>query len=276
MNKVSVISTVYNGSKYIPRIIPAILNQTFSEFEYVIVDDGSGDRFGNLIREWLALDDRIKFFSPGRLGRARALNFAVQHSSGEYIIQQDFDDMSYSDRIEKQFSFLESHPDIGVVGGYFKLINEIGNETYIRMPPLEHHLILRSMTKGVPFAHTLVAFRKKAWEDAGGYPDIDDIIDLNLWISMAQKGWKMANIPSVLGEHRVYEDSFWHSNFKYITRQVHLVKAEARAIRELALPKRYYCYPIARLFCSHLPSRCKKIIRRKVLKMQEIDCDVSK
>jgi len=271
MVKVSVVTTVYNGEPYFNRAVPSILSQTFKDFEWIIVDDGSQDRTPEFLHELASKDHRIKVFQPGRLGRGRALNYAVERACGEYIVQQDFDDISYPQRIEKQIAFLDEHPEIGVVGSYYVVIDEIRNEKYIRKPPCEHNEITRAMAKFIPFAHTLVTFRKKAWEDADGYPLVDDIEDLRLWIRMAKAGWKLANIPEVLGEHFVHSQSFWHKHFKYVRRQRELAKVQWEAILVLNLPLWMGIYPVGRFLYPWLPASLKRFVRRTLRLSREED-----
>jgi len=272
MIRVSVITTVYNGEPYFDRAIPSILSQTFKDFEWIIVDDGSQDRTPELLHELALKDDRIKVFQPGRLGRAQALNYAVERARGEYIVQQDFDDISYPQRIEKQVAFLDKHSEIGVVGSYYIVVDEIRKEKYIRKPPCKHNEIIRAMAKYIPFAHTLVTFRKKAWEEAGRYPLVDDIEDLRIWIRITKAGWKLANIPEILGEHFVHSQSFWHRNFKYFRRQRELAKVQWEAIRVLDLPLWMGIYPVGRYLYPWLPTFLKRFVRRtlKLSKEEEI------
>jgi glycosyltransferase involved in cell wall biosynthesis len=271
MVRVSVVTTVYNGEPYFDRAVPSILSQTFKDFEWIIVDDGSQDRTPEFLHELASGDHRIKVFQPGRLGFARALNYAVERACGEYIVRQDFDDISYPQRIEKQITFLDGHPEIGVVGSYYVVVDEIRKEKYIRKPPCEHDTIVRAMACYIPFAHTLVTFRKKAWEDAGGYPLVDDIVDLGLWIRIAKAGWKLANIPEVLGEHFVHSQSFWHRNFKYARRQRDLAKVQWEAIRDLDLPLWMSIYPLGRYLYPWLPTPLKRLVRRTLKLSKEED-----
>jgi len=260
--KVSVVTSVYNGEPYFDRAIPSILGQTYRDFEWIILNDGSTDRTQELLEEVAARDQRVRILNFGRLGRARALNKAIEAAQGEYIIQQDFDDISYPERIEKQVRFLDEHPEVGLVGCHYVIVDEVRNERYVRMPPTKHNQIVRSMAKYIPFAHTLVAFRKTVWEEAGGYPQVPDIVDLRLWITFVKKGWKVANVPEILGEHFVHPESFWHRNFTYVHRQRTLARAQWQAIRELNLPLWMVIYPLGRLVYPYIPNKAKRFVRR--------------
>lgn len=270
---VSVVTTVYNGERYFDRAVPSILAQTFSDFEYIIVDDGSTDRTPDYLRDLARRDSRIKLFFPGRLGRVRALNFGIERARARYIAQQDFDDISYSHRLQRQVEFLNEHPDVGVVGSYYYLVDSNRGERYVRMPPLDHTRIVRAMARCIPFAHTITTFRKQAWSGAGGYPPATDIEDLKLWIHMAQLNWKLANVPVVLGEHWVHSESYWHTTFQYRARQRVLASVQRRAIRELKLPVWLHVYPAARSIYWLLPNSIKRALRRSIGRSAEASAD---
>lgn len=260
--KVSVISTVYNGEAFLDKALPSILNQTHVDFDYIIIDDGSTDKTYEKLKEFEQLDSRIKVFSFGRLGRANALNKAVSLCSTEIIFQQDFDDVSESIRIERQLNYMLENENVGVCGAFYYIDDTNRHEKYIRMFPQEHPDLVRMFSKCVPIAHTVACFRKKAWKDAGGYPVRDDIEDLELWIKMCEKGWKVATVGEVLGTHYVYPTSFWHKNYSYKSRQKRLSVVQFMAVRELRLPFYYYLFPLGRLLYGYFPVKIKKHIRR--------------
>ena len=105
--------TVYNGERYLSEAIRSIQSQSLSDFEFVIVDDGSEDRTPEILREAQA-DSRIRVISKPRLGRARALNVAWTNACGTYIANLDADDIAYPSRLEKQLGFLRQHREIGL------------------------------------------------------------------------------------------------------------------------------------------------------------------
>ena len=122
--RVSVVTTVYNGEPYLDRAIPGILAQTFK------ISSGSwwttARRIGRrqILRELAQRDSRVRVFSPGRLGIAKATNFGVTQARGEYIARQDFDDRSYPDRLRRPGGRPGLPiPRSGVVGGYYLLVD---------------------------------------------------------------------------------------------------------------------------------------------------------
>lgn len=269
--RVSVVTTVYNGAPYSDRAIPSILAQTFDNFEFILVDDGSQDDTPDILRQLAQRDPRVRVFSPGRLGVAAAANYGISQARGEYIARQDFDDRSYPDRLRFQVAFLDAHPEVGVVGCQYVLVDENRDERYVRIPPAEHPAIVASMARYIPFANTLVAFRRQVWTEAGGYPEVADLEDLLFWVKVAKRGWQFASIPQVLGEHFVHPSSFFHRSFKYAQRQRALALAQAHAVRELGLPSWMYIYALGRYAYAHCPPGLKRMLRRTLGRSQERD-----
>jgi glycosyltransferase EpsE len=262
MPRVSVITPVYNGAPYFDRAIPGILSQTYEDFEFILVDDGSEDGTLERLRELAASDSRIRVFAPGRKGAAAACNFGITQATGEYIVRQDFDDRSYPDRIRLQLAFLDAHPEWGIVGGSYLLVDERRQERYVRMPPVQHAEVIAAMARSVPIAHTFATFRRKVWEQAGGYPLVRNLIDLHFYLRVAKLGWRFANLPEVLGEHFVHDSSFFHRSLTYAERQRDLARLQAQVVRELSLPSWMYVYALGRYVYPYIPDRVKRALRR--------------
>lgn len=269
--RVSVVTTVYNGAPYSDRAIPGIQAQTFKDFEWIIVDDGSTDGTPALLADLASRDQRIRVFSPGRLGITKAANFGVSQARGEYIARQDFDDRSYPERLQLQVALLDANPKVGVVGGYYRLVDENRGERYVRMPPTDHDAIVSAMAKSIVFANTTTMFRKRVWTDSNGYPEVADLEDQLLWLSAAKLGWRFATVPEVIGEHFVHPASFFHRTFKYADRQRNLARVQARFIRDLKLPRWMYLFALGRYLYAYSPVGLKRLLRRGVAGMQERD-----
>jgi glycosyltransferase involved in cell wall biosynthesis len=269
--RVSVVTTVYNGEPYVDRAIPGILGQTFEDFEWVLVNDGSQDRTGEILQELASRDSRVRVFSPGRLGITGAANYGVSQARGEYIARQDFDDRSYPDRLKHQVAFLDAHPEVGVVGGFYVLVDENRNERYVRMPPTEHAAIIAHMAKTIPLANTVAMFRRRVWTESGGYPNVSDLEDQLLWLEAAKLGWRLANVSEVVGEHFVHGASFFHRSFKYTDRQKNLARIQAQVVRELGLPRWMYLYALGRVTYAYCPTGIKRVLRRTLGNSQERD-----
>ncbi len=123
---VSVIMPVYNGERYLEAAVESILNQTFSDFEFIITDDGSTDTSLALLRRYANRDPRIRLISRPNTGYVKALIEAVPLAKGKYIARMDADDISLPERFERQVRFLEQNPDYAVVGSKVLLIDSDG------------------------------------------------------------------------------------------------------------------------------------------------------
>jgi glycosyltransferase EpsE len=269
--EISIVTSVHNGAEYFDRVVPSILNQSFKDFEWLIINDGSTDHTNVLLAELEQKDCRVKVLSPGRVGFVSALNLGIQSAQGKYIARQDFDDISYPERLQLQIDYLKKYPEVGVVGCNYIVEDQNRQERYIRKPPTQHKQISYLMAKCVPFAHTLVMFRKDAWMQAGGYPDIDDIEDLRLWITFAKLGWELSSIDTALGVHWVHPKSFWHSRFDYATRQRKLANVQMQAVHDLNLPLWMMIYPLGRYIYHLFPIGVKTFLRRVLAGSQETD-----
>lgn len=272
MPTISVVTTVYNGAEYVDRAESSILDQTYDDYEWILVDDGSSDDSLSAFEAIEERFDRVSVYSPGRLGRAGALNFGVNKASGEYIAIHDVDDVSYSERLETQIEHFKSNAGVGVAGSYYVLVNEIRNEQFVRKLPTADSEIRQAFARQIPFAHTLTMFRKEAWEAVDGYPIRDNLIDLGLWIDIAaETDWQFSNVPETLGKHYVHDQSFWHQNFEYARRQRDLAGLQQEAIERLNLPRWLYVYVVGRFVYPYFPSDLKRLVRRTVGQSEETD-----
>jgi glycosyltransferase involved in cell wall biosynthesis len=269
--KVSVVTTVYNGEPYVDRAIPGILGQSFKDFEWIIVDDGSQDRTPEILQDLARRDSRVRVLSPGRLGLAVAANYGVSQARGEYIARQDFDDRSYPDRLQLQVAYLDAHPEVGVVGGGYLIVDENRDERYLRFVPSDHDAIVLSMARSIMIANTIVMFRRRVWTESGGYPEVPDLEDQLLWLRVAKLGWRFANVPEVVGEHFVHAASFFHRTFKYADRQRNLARVQAKVVRELGLPRWMYLFALGRYTYAYCPTGLKRVLRRTMGGYQERD-----
>lgn len=273
--KITVLCTVYNGAKYLDRAVPSILEQSYRNFEFLIINDGSTDETHNFLAKISKEDSRVRVLNPGRLGRINALNFGIEQATTELVAIQDFDDISFRDRLEKQVAFMDSNPTIVWSCGAYILKNASRNETYTVFPPTNHSEIIKHFAHSIPFAHTLVMVRKSIIQEVGGYPPISDSLeDLRLCLRLAQKGYQIANICDVIGIHHAHSESFWNANFKYQERQKSIRQLQLEAIKTLKLPFWMYIYPLGRYIYSILPTSLKRFLRRSVIGVKEVETKI--
>ncbi|MCC6932718.1 MAG: glycosyltransferase [Deltaproteobacteria bacterium] len=268
MSKVSLISTVYNGELYIDDLLRNISEQTLTEFEYLIVDDGSTDNSVNKIKDLQSRYPFVRLLLAGRVGRVKALNLAVANASGEYIANLDIDDLIYETRLQLQSEYLDAHPSVGVLGGAYVINQQIRQERIIRKPPLTHVELKKQLIRLVPFSHSVVMFRKEAWQKVGGYKEVANE-DLYLWFEMVKGGWQLAALPQVIGEHRKHQNSYWHKNFSYLKRQYELACLQAQIAKKLCCPYYERFIPFGRIVYALQPTFLKTIIRKQGFRINE-------
>ncbi len=155
---VSVVMSVYNGDLYLREAIESILNQTYTNFEFIIINDGSIDKSSEIIKEYS--DPRIKLIEHENQGLARSLNKGIRMSNGEYIARMDSDDISFPTRLDKQVHFLLDNPDYVVVGSKAIIIEKGGAEIFYHESYTAWEDIKTRLIKN-PIFHSSAMFRKE-------------------------------------------------------------------------------------------------------------------
>lgn len=164
--KISVITTVFNCERYIRQSLESILNQTFRDFEYIVVNDGSTDNTLQKIREIASADERIILIdNKTNIGRVKSLNKALENVKSSYIAIQDADDISLPERLEKQYNFLENNKDYVLAGANIIVMDEF--ENFISKPerPIENDEAKFSLLFRCTFANPSIMFRKKVIDE---------------------------------------------------------------------------------------------------------------
>jgi len=206
MPVVSVVMPVYNGEKYLAEAIESILAQTFTDFEFVIVDDCSQDRSSDIIRAYQAGDERIRFIALERnMGAADARNQALAVASGEFIAAMDCDDVCLPERLEKQVDHLRRNPAIGVLGAGAQAVDEDLNSFYAFNLPERHALIVYNIFVASFLIHPTVMMRRELLECIGGYErGRRTAYDTELWSRLMWRT-RFANLPETLLLYRRHE-----------------------------------------------------------------------
>lgn len=201
--KVSVVMPAYNAEKYIGEAIESILNQTYKDFEFIIVNDCATDSTKAIIEEYAKKDKRIRLINnPENLKVAKTANRGIEAARGEYIAKLDTDDWSYPYRLEKQVAFLDSHPDVVLLSGNMEICDgnmNVKNTTHF---PTKHEDIMNVILQYNPTVHSAMMFRKETFKEVGGYGGINTSEDYLLLMKMASKG-KLANLEDILVKYRV-------------------------------------------------------------------------
>ncbi len=202
--KVSVVMAVKDGEKYLRTAIDSILAQTFSDFEFIIIDDGSKDATVNIINEYS--DSRIVLLSnQSSLGLSRSLNLGLEKACGEYVARMDADDISLPHRLDLQVSYLDAHPDIAVLGTGFSFIDANGVLLQDWQFPLSHEIITWSLPFYNPVAHPSVVMRTSVIKTLGAYnPELRRSQDYDLWwrVSFSSQLANLENTLLLLRQHQ--------------------------------------------------------------------------
>ncbi len=202
--RVSVLMPVYNAERYLSEAIESILNQTYENFEFIIVNDGSTDQSLKIIRNFEMSDSRINIISRDNTGIVGALNDGLEIASGEYIARMDADDVSLPDRLEAQVDYMNSNPDCVIVGGHAWVIDPDGDILKLYRRPLHHEDIMEQLLQadGGAIVHPVAMFRKSAFDKVRGYrKEFELIEDLDLYLRLLECG-KLANIDQTLIYYR--------------------------------------------------------------------------
>jgi glycosyltransferase involved in cell wall biosynthesis len=208
MPAVSVLLPCFNAAETLPEALESLEQQTLEDFEVIAVDDGSSDKSLEILRGWERRDGRFRAFSQSHQGIIPSLNTGLDACRALYVARMDADDRAHPHRLERQFDFLEAHPEVAVVSClvrafptekvrqgfqvYLEWLNslvtgeEIGREIFIESP----------------LAHPSVTFRKDWVERAGGYQECGWPEDYDLWLRLYLAGAHFAKVPEVLLDWR--------------------------------------------------------------------------
>ncbi len=204
--KLTVLMPVFNEQRYLKSAINSILNQTYSFFEFIIINDGSTDNSESIILSFN--DDRIVYKSNIKnLGLIETLNLGIQLSNCEYIARMDADDVSHKARLEKQFNFLESKREFSAVGSFFRCIDAKGRLSEdIRWPTDLKKILYSGVTGFCPLGHPGTMYKKKAILDVGCYDkNYFACEDYELWLKLLANGYKLINLPEYLLDYRIHK-----------------------------------------------------------------------
>lgn len=196
--------SVFNDEAYVRDSLESILNQSYSNFEFIIINDGSSDNTQKILEEYS--DPRIILIKNDlNIGLTRSLNIGIQKSEGIYIARQDADDISFPERISKQVLFLEENPAVGLVGtgvNYLDVVSGINEQWIPICDPVE---IQRTSLYSVPFRHGTFMFRRTCIDDINQAYDEKFIVaqDCDLLLRIGER-WELANIPEVLYLNRIH------------------------------------------------------------------------
>jgi len=196
---ISLVMPVYNASAYLLEAMESILGQTFTNFELLLIDDGSTDNSIEIVKNYH--DRRIRLIANTH-DFISSLNKGIEAAKGKYIARMDADDIMLPHRLETQFKYMETHTYIDICGSFAE---GFGEREFIVLQPVEHVDIISSMLRTNPIIHPTVMIRYCKFRQSGclykyGYPCAEDY---KLWTDLSLQGFKFSNIPEPLLRYRI-------------------------------------------------------------------------
>ncbi len=219
--KISVLLPCYNAAETLEEALQSLASQSMTDFEVIMVDDGSEDDSLKILRRWEKNDPRFRIVSQAHQGIIPALNNGLAICQAPYVARMDTDDRVHPQRLARQFAFLNAHPDISVVGClvtgfpqdkvrqgfriYINWLNSLVSDAEIR----------REIFVESPLAHPSVTFHKEIVLQVGGYQEHSWAEDYDLWLRLYLKGVHFAKVPEVLLEWREHPDRLTRTDGRY-------------------------------------------------------------
>src|SRR2546423_1122596 len=232
---VSIIMAVFNAEAFLDVAMQSVLKQSFSDFEFIIIDDGSTDRSNAMLQDYVRKDNRVRLIGRANKGLTASLNEGLKLARGEFIARMDADDVAAPDRLQIQVEYLRAHPDVSLLGGAYELIDDAGRILTTIVPPSDDATLQEHALSGrTPICHPLAMMRRDAVEKVGGYDEEFSVAqDLDLWLKLGEIG-KLACVPEVLLYYRQHEDSVSEKKQALQVRNMKLACERAYARREIS------------------------------------------
>lgn len=190
MPAVTVLMSCYNASRYLPEAVESILTQSYRDYEFIIVNDGSTDNTSDVLRRYAAQDDRIVLIEKENSGLADSLNVGIEAARGMWIARLDADDIALPCRLERQVAFMVNHLDCHLLGSALSIIDGKGMTVKRHRYPAHHDRLLSDLRRFRPFfAHSTAMFVTEAVRRRGGYNTYyRRSQDKDLWLRVAEWG----------------------------------------------------------------------------------------
>ena len=263
MPKVSILMASCNGEKYIRQSLDSITNQTFSDFELIVINDASSDKTPDILKEYAEKDSRICFCSNEKNeGLTVSLNIALKRISpdSQLICRMDDDDICMRNRLETQIKYFQQHKDIDVVGSNACIIDDENCIIGQRNVPAEHDKIMAALPRYNPMIHSSVMIKRDVLEKTGGYNEkFRTSQDYELWFRLASIGVRFANIPENLLKYRETRSARRRKSMKY---RVNDFKIRKLGYRLLKLPFYKYIWLAFPLLLGCVPMPIYKLLKK--------------
>lgn len=254
--EISVIMSVYNqkNAEMLDTAIQSVLQQTFSDFEFIIYNDGSDEEVSEQLKKYIEVDKRIRLIEgEENHGLAYSLNACIRHASGKYLARMDDDDVCDPDRFLVEYDYLEKHPEIAYVGCNAKLMDGNGVWGVRKMPENPEE---KSFLRYSPFIHPTIMIRRDVLEKVDGYNASKEHLrceDYELFMRMYMLGYRGYNIQLPLFYYREEQFSYRKRKFCYRRDEMRL---RYRNFKELGILFPFgWCYVIRPIVAAFIPDR---------------------
>jgi len=228
--KISVVMSAYNASAYLDEAVGSILGQTFRDFEFIIINNGSSDDTGARLENYQKLDRRISVYHREQHGLAPALNYACGRARGEYVALMDADDVSLAGRLARQIEFMENHPQTGIVGTWISKLKNGSVDSQWRPSP-RPAMLKWSLFFGICAATPSIMMRRNVVDRLNCVlrTELLHAEDVDLWLR-ASKVTEFGCVPEILYQYRVWPGSMTQRHLQSV-REIH-VRLLASYIRD--------------------------------------------
>jgi len=257
---VSVLMAVRNGAPWVGEALESVLAQTAPDLELIVIDDGSTDATPAVLAAFR--DRRLRRDRQEPAGLTRALNRAVALARAPLLARLDADDRAQPDRLARQRAFLDSRPEVGLLGTGAREVDSSGREVGIVSPPLEDAAIRRALIRRNPFVHSSVMMRRSVMVEVGGYDATLAVAqDYDLWMRMSRVT-RLANLSAPLVVRRLLPGRV--SAVRDGERLAAEARVRWRAVRSGAYPWWCLVFVAKPLTALLLPRALRQLLRRQL------------
>lgn len=266
--KISVIMGIYNCEPYLDEAVQCILNQTYTDWELIMCDDGSSDQTYDIARKYeMQYPNKIKVLkNVSNQGLNYTLNRCLKAARGQYIARMDGDDLCSSDRFEKEVAILDSRSDISIVSAYLEYFDENGVWGICRYKEYPQK---KDFLRGPQFCHAACMVRKEAFDQVEGYTVDKKLLrveDYHLWVKMYAAGYRGYNIQEPLYQMRDDQNAYHRRKFKYRINEMYV---KILLIKKFKLPIHSYVLALKPVMIGLLPMAAYKHFHKARLKNAE-------
>jgi glycosyltransferase involved in cell wall biosynthesis len=253
--KLSVVMPMYNAHRFLAAAIDSILQQTFTDFEFILIDDCSTDNSVAIAESYS--DARIKLYrNEENLGISRTLNKGIELAAAPLIARMDADDISYPERLQVQYAYLQAHPTCAMVSAAARVISEAGD--FIRIDNFDSRFLYYNLNFVCWVYHPTVVYRKQAVQQVGMYT-VPYAEDFDLFWQLSRR-FVITSLPQVLLDYRVSEQSL----HQVLKKKEYDLAQQAQVLRNI----RYYTEPD--FFLSSAQIQCLEHVFEPLLAAQDV------